>query len=213
MSAHTAWQALFEQGFLCSSFAAEDLPHVTDGGEEMLHQAKGKRVLILGASGGVGLMAVQFAKLAGAWVAGTASTRNKGFLEELGIDEVVDYAQLSVAEYIAAGNSKFDLVLDCVGGKSMLDGWHGVKDDGSYVSVVPGFREPEGGKPERVRSKWFVMEARGDELARISRFFENGMLKTSVDSVWGIEDYERAFEKTAGGHARGKVVLRVGGKE
>jgi NADPH:quinone reductase-like Zn-dependent oxidoreductase len=57
------------------------------------------------------------------------------------------------------------------------------------------------------------MEARGKELEGIARFFEKGMLKATVDSVWAIEEFEEAFRKTGSGHARGKVVLRVGGEE
>ncbi|KAH7370987.1 hypothetical protein BKA66DRAFT_470407 [Pyrenochaeta sp. MPI-SDFR-AT-0127] len=213
MSAYTAWQAIFEKGLLTGAYTPTSVPHVNEAGEAVLGQAKGKRVLVLGAAGGVGLMAVQFAKLAGAWVAGTASGKNEEFLKGLGIDEVVDYTKLSVKEYIANGNKKFDVVFDCVGGKSMLDGWNGVTDTGAYISVVPGFKEPEGGKPAGVTSAWFVMEARGEELTGIGKFFEKGMLKTSVDSVWKLEDFEKAFAKTASGHARGKVVFRVSGEE
>jgi NADPH:quinone reductase-like Zn-dependent oxidoreductase len=209
MSAHTAWQALFEQGLLTGSF--EKVPQVDEEGVVRGSElAKGKRVLVLGAAGGVGLHAVQFAKLAGAWVAGTASEKNQAFLEGLGIDEVVDYRKMSVGEYVDGNEEKkFDLVLDCVGGKSMLDGWYGVKTRGVYVSVVPGFKEPEGGKPEGVRSVWFVMEARGKELEEIGKFYTKGLVRTSVDSVWGLEDFEKAFAKTASGHARGKVVIKV----
>lgn len=213
MSANTAWQAIFEKGLLTGSFTPTSVPHVNEAGEAVLGQAKGKRVLVLGAAGGVGLMAVQFAKLAGAWVAGTASAKNEEFLKGLGIDEVIDYTKLSVKEYIANGNNKFDVVLDGVGGKSMLDGWNGVTDTGAYISIAPGFKEPEGGKPAGVRSTWFVMEARGQELAGISKFFEKGMLKTSVDSVWKLEEFEKAFAKTASGHAKGKVVLKVSDEE
>ena len=59
MSAHTVWQALFEHGMLAGEFPAASVPHVNEEGEAILHQADGKRVLILGASGGVGLLAVQ----------------------------------------------------------------------------------------------------------------------------------------------------------
>lgn len=209
MSAHTAWQALFEQGLLTGSFTPTSVPHVDASGKAVLGQAKGKRVLVLGAAGGVGLLAVQFAKLAGAYVAGTASGKNEGYLKQLGIDEVIDYTKISVQEYAAQGNAKFDVVFDCVGGRSMLDGWNGVTDNGAYISVVPGFKEPEGGKPAGVRSAWFVMEARGEELARIGKFFEKGMLKSTVDSVWKLEEFEGAFAKTASGHARGKVVFKI----
>ena len=212
MSAHTAWQAIFEKGLLTGSFTPTSVPHVNSAGETFLNQARGKRVLVLGAAGSVGLMGVQFAKLAGAFVTGTASAKNKEFLKGLNIDEVIDYTKLSVAEYVSS-NEKFDIVFDCVGGQSMLDGWSGIKDDGVYVSVVPGFTEPEGGKPAGVRTEWFVMEPRSEELMGISRFFEKGMLKTNVDSVWRLEEFREAFDKTATGHARGKVVLKVSNAE
>jgi NADPH:quinone reductase-like Zn-dependent oxidoreductase len=209
MSAHTAWQAVFEQGLLCSTFS--NAPYVSSSGEVVGSQAKGKRVLILNAAGGVGLFATQFAKLAGAFTVGTASGKNEGFVKELGADEVLDYTKTTVQAWVGEGeDKKFDLVFDCVGGKSMLDGWTAVKENGTYISVVPGFKEPEGGAPAGVRSKWFVMEARGPELEGIGRFIEKGLVKTWVDSVWKIEEYAQAFAKTASGHARGKVVFSIG---
>jgi NADPH:quinone reductase-like Zn-dependent oxidoreductase len=217
MSAHTAWQALFEHGLLTGSFSPTSVPHVKEDGEAVLGQAQGKRVLVLGAAGGVGIMAVQMAKLAGAWVAGTAGPRNKMFLEELGVDEVIDYTQTSVKEHVRlhrdGAKAKFDLVFDCVGGGAMMDGWYGVKDHGTYISIVPGFKEPDEGKPIGIKSVWFVMEARGEELERIGKFFTKGLLKATVDSVWKLDEYQRAFEKTGSGHARGKVVMRVGSDE
>jgi len=204
MSALTAWQGLFEQGGLSEE------PYVDEKGEVHGGQAKGKRVLILGAAGGVGIQAVQYAKIAGAYVVGTASARNAEFLKGLGVDEVLDYTKSSVKEYVNRDEErKFDVLLDCAGGKSMLDGWNGVKRNGSYPSIVVGFKEPEDGKPEGVKCGFFVMVSRGEELERISKFIEKGLVKTSVDSVWKIEEFEEAFKKTATGHARGKVVIKV----
>lgn len=215
MSAHTAWQAVFEKGLLTGDFAK--VPYVDETTREIVGKelAKGKRVLVLNAAGGVGLHAVQFAKLAGAWVVGTGSAKNEEWLKGLGADEVVDYRKTSIKEYVGGDDSKkFDLVFDCVGGNSMLDGWNGVKEEGGvFISVVPGFREPEGGKPAGVRSEWFVMEARGKELEHIGKFITKGVLKTAVDSVYELEGFEEAFGKTASGRARGKVVLRVGKDE
>ncbi|KAF2438940.1 NAD(P)-binding protein, partial [Karstenula rhodostoma CBS 690.94] len=192
------------------SYAAESVPRVTDAGEiQGMQLAKGKRVLVLGAAGGVGIMALQFARLAGACVAETASPRNDEFVRALGAD-VIDYTKTSLKEWAGSEEKKkFDLVLDCVGGSAMLDGWNASKDNGTYISVAPGFWEPEGEKPVGVRSEWFVMDSRGSELAAIGRFIENGLVKGWVDSVWRIEDFERAFAKTATGHARGKVVIKV----
>ncbi|KAF2871544.1 hypothetical protein BDV95DRAFT_606979 [Massariosphaeria phaeospora] len=210
MSAHTAWQALFEHGGLTGGLA--NAPRVGAEGEVLGGQlAAGKRVLVLGAAGGVGLFAVQFAKLADAHVVGTASGRNEEFLKSIGIDEVVDYTKMSVEEWIGGdGARKFDLVFGCVGGdKNVMEGWAAVKGDGAYISVVPGFREPDGGKPEGVKSFWFIMEPRSKELEAIGRLMTKGLVKTRVDSVWRIEEYEKAFARTATGHARGKVVIQI----
>jgi len=210
MSALTAWQAVFEQGLLTGSYTATSVPHVTDAGDVVGGQAKGKRVLVLGAAGSVGSLAVQFAKLAGAFVVGTASGRNQAYVKGLGADEVVDYTKQSMAEWVASGaDRKFDLVFDCVGGKSMLDGWNAIKEDSAYISITPGFREPEGGKPKGVRNIWFVMDSRGTELERIGRFIEKGLVKGAVDSVWQLEEFEQAFARTATGHAKGKVIIKV----
>ena len=106
MSALTAWQALFEQGQLTSrpsesfTYSMDLLPRVKEDGELVGGQAKGKRVLVLGASGGVGNFAVQFAKLAGATVVGTAGPSNVEFVKSLGVDEVVNYRETSLKDWI-----------------------------------------------------------------------------------------------------------------
>jgi NADPH:quinone reductase-like Zn-dependent oxidoreductase len=213
MSALTAWQALLEHGLLSGSF--ERVPRLDDKTGEVVGRdvAAGKRVLVLGAAGAVGGFAVQFAKLAGAFVAGTASGSNAAFLRELGVDEVLDYTKISVGEWVGEGKErKFDLVFDCVGQKTMLDGWNGVKGDGTFISVAPGFREPEGEekKFEGVRKKWFIMDSRGQELEGLGKLVGEGIVRTRVDSVFPLEEFEEAFKRTGTGHAKGKVVFKVG---
>ncbi|KAF2204145.1 NAD(P)-binding protein [Delitschia confertaspora ATCC 74209] len=216
MSGLTAWQALFEPARGNLSYPNEP-PYVNNAGELLNpNVAAGKKILILGAADAVGAFAVQLAKLAGAYVVGTASGRNESFLRGVGIDEVIDYTKTSIQEYIVGQEDrKFDFVFDCVGGKSMLDGWHAVKSHGAYVSIVPGFEEEPKKvvRPENVRSGFFVMDSRGEELEQIGRFIEKGLVKTGVDSVWKIEKYREAFERTGTGHARGKVVFRVAWEE
>jgi len=201
MSALTAWQALFEHGGLAQP--------IGDGGKVEANQ--GKRLLVTAASGGVGLWAVQFAKMAGVTVVGTCSAKNAEFVLGLGADEVVDYTKTSLESWAgSAKGAKFDVIFDCAGGKSMEDAWTVVKEGGSFVSIVPGYKEPASGTPKGVKGLFFVMESRGEELAVISGFLESGLCKTVVDSVWDLDEYEKAFAKTASGHARGKVVLRIG---
>ncbi|KAJ4290200.1 hypothetical protein N0V90_010415 [Kalmusia sp. IMI 367209] len=209
MSALTAWQAIFEKGLLTGEYREGSVPRVSEGEIVGGDLARGKRVLVLGAAGEWGSMAVQFARLAGAYVVGTASARNAEFVSGLGA-EIVDYTKLSMREWVGGKEEKkFDLLLDCVGGKAMMDAWGAVKSNGVYISIAPGFREPEEGIPSGVKSEWFVMESRGSELAAIGKFVEKGIVKGWVDSVWKIEEFEQAFAKTATGHARGKVVIKV----
>ncbi|KAF2808960.1 NAD(P)-binding protein [Mytilinidion resinicola] len=201
MSAETAWQALFEHGELAAPQA--------DGSKVAANA--GKRVLILAASGGVGLWAVHFARLAGAHVVGTCSEKNAEFVLGLGADEVVDYTKTSLEAWARAKEGrKFDVVFDCAGSRSMEDAWTVVREGARFVSIVPGYKEPDGGPPRGVKGLFFVMESRGAELAVISGLWERGLCKTVVDSVWRLEEYEKAFAKTASGHARGKVVIRIG---
>lgn len=176
MSAYTAWQGIFEKGLLTGSYAPAAVPYVDSAGEMVGSDlAGGKRVLVLNAAGGVGVMAVQFAMLAGAHVAGTTSARNAEIVESLGV-QLIDYTEISMLQWVDGDEGKrFDLVFDCVGGMAMLDGWNAGKENSVYISVAPGFREPEGGKPAGVQSEWFVMESRGTELAAIGRFYREGI--------------------------------------
>jgi NADPH:quinone reductase-like Zn-dependent oxidoreductase len=133
MSALTAWQALFEHGNLTASYAPPDVPHIDAAGNLVGGQAAGKRLLVLGAASSVGRMAVQFGKLAGAYIVGTASYANSEVVRALGADEVVDYHDTSMREWVRGEEGrKFDLVFDCVGGGSMRDGWNAVREDGAY---------------------------------------------------------------------------------
>jgi NADPH:quinone reductase-like Zn-dependent oxidoreductase len=85
----------------------------------------------------------------------------------------------------------------------------GVADWVLDISVVAGFEEPEEGKPKGVKSMFFVMDSRGEELEAMGGFVERGLLRGAVDSVWKVEEFEKAFEITAGGHAKGKVVFKM----
>ena len=106
----TAWQALHEYGAL---------------------QA-GQTVLIHAAAGGVGSVAVQLARLAGAHVSATASAGNRDYVQSLGATDVIDYTR----EHFAARTSKFDVVLDLVGGDTQARSWSVLKPGGTLASTV-----------------------------------------------------------------------------
>lgn len=128
VSALTAWQALFTSAGWGASF---------EGSTK-------KRVFVNGASGGVGLWASQLAYTAGFEVVGTSA--NETVLKKLGATQVINYKKTSITQWLEENTeTRFDLVLDMVGGNSLTEAWHAAKSDGVVVSIVP---------PKDLKYKW-----------------------------------------------------------
>ncbi|PQE28371.1 zinc-binding oxidoreductase protein [Rutstroemia sp. NJR-2017a BBW] len=190
LSALTAWQALFDKGGL-----------VVPGGEDVDLKKNGENsVLIDAASGGVGVLLVQIAKAAGVGrVIGVCSTRNVDLVKGLGADDVIDYKKIGIEEYFASegGRKKVDLAIDLLGGRVVS------------VREPPDGRKPEQGIEDGVQGSFFVMEPLGWQLELFGRLVVEGKIRAVVDSVWKLEEYEKAFERVESGHAKGKVIIRV----
>lgn len=196
LSALSAWQALFEHG------GVNGLDDAT---------AKGKRVLVTAAAGGVGVWLVQLARIAGLQVvAQIGSPENDKLVRELGASETVNYKTTSLKEW-ARKEGPVDIVFDLVGGKTLEEAWFCVKDGGALVSIVEPTepRRPDGLETKDVKDLFFAMEPNGEQLGKISKLLSEGKCRPVVDSVWDLEEYEKAFERLNGGHARGKVVIKV----
>ncbi|EEH34318.1 alcohol dehydrogenase zinc-binding domain-containing protein [Paracoccidioides lutzii Pb01] len=204
LSAETAVQALFEHG----GFAG------LGEGEAGRERNKGKRLLVTAASGGVGVWLLQLAREAGVGgIVTVCGTGNVGLVKELGATEVIDYRKTGVREWVESGEGggKVDLVVDCKGGDSLAQCWSAVKDGGVLLSIC---EPPEGRRPgycavKDVRSEFFIMVPRGEDLADVGRLFEEGKVRAVVDSVWKLEEYRAAFEKLDEGHSRGKIILEL----
>ena len=198
LSALTAWQALFVHG----GFTA---PGEGDGKENTE-----KRLLITAASGGVGLFAIQLARLAGiGHIVGTCGPKNVDFVKALGAHEVIDYRV--VPDLSKWKGEKFDLVIDCVGGETMAQAWTCAKDGGLVMGIAmpPDLKKPAEGVGQDVKGVFFIVEAQGQQLEKITNLIEAGELKTALDSAYPLERYEEAFAKVQSGHVRGKVVLKL----
>jgi len=133
----TAWQALFDQA----------------------GSSKGQKVLIHGAAGGVGSVAVQLAKWKGAHVIGTASGRNQGLLRELGVDEPIDYEKTRFEDVV----HDVDVVLDTLGGDTQNRSWKVLKKGGILVSIVAPPSAEEAAK-HSVRSAFLSVHPSSAEL-------------------------------------------------
>jgi len=170
---------------------------------------RGQKVLINGASGGVGTFAVQIAKAFGADVTGVCSTRNVDMVRGIGADHVIDYTR----ENFTAGATRYDVILDIVGNHP----WSAVRrvltDSGKYVIV--------GGPPARAiplmvlapftRGKLvlFIARAKPDDLGLMRELIERGEVTPVVDRSYKLEETSNALRYVAAGHTRGKVVIAI----
>lgn len=200
LSALSAWQGLFVHGKLSPDFEAKS-------------QNSGKRVLITAASGGVGTWAVQLAHHAGIEVVGTCGSSNVDFVKGLGTDLVLDYTKTNILDWVNEDRQArtFDVVLDCVGGQTLADCWKCVRKGGIMISVAepPVPKKPEDGIADDVEGVWFIVSENGTQLGEITKLVEQGKCRGFVDSVYPLEQWEEAFERLEGGHARGKVILKL----
>src|SRR6059058_1246678 len=181
VAALTAWQGIFDHGKLAS----------------------GQRILITGASGAVGSMAVQLAKNKGAHVIGIGSGRNEEFVRGLGADEFIDYKKAKFEEEVSGA----DVLFDTVGGDTQERAFQTLKRGGVLVSTVNP-PSAEKAKEFGVTVAMVVMTAKGDQLAKINRLVESGKLKVRVATVLPLTEVKKAHQLSSSGHADGKIILR-----
>jgi NADPH:quinone reductase-like Zn-dependent oxidoreductase len=181
MGALTAWQGIFDHGKLVS----------------------GQRILITGASGAVGSMAVQLAKNKNAHVIGTGSGRNEEFVRKLGADEFIDYKKAKFEEKVR----DVDVVFDTVGGDTQERAFQTLKRGGFLVSTV----SPPSAEKARefgVMVAMVQMMPKADQLAEINRLVESGKLKVRVATALPLAEVKKAHQLSASGHPDGKIILR-----
>ena len=180
-----------------------DLPHDCD-------EALGRRrVLINGASGGVGTFAVQLARIFGAEVTAVCGAKNAGLVEELGADHVIDYEQ----EDFTGHWDRYDVIFDVVGNKSFSACRQALRRGGIYVTteLLPGnflwqvLTFPGENKKARV----VVVKTSGRDLGLLKSLFEARRLRVVMDEVYPLEEAAAAHAHGETGHARGKIVLKV----
>jgi NADPH:quinone reductase-like Zn-dependent oxidoreductase len=182
LSGLTAWQALFDHA----------------------KTSKGQRVLVHGAGGGVGSFAVQFAHWKGAYVIGTASRSKAAFLQELGADEVIDYAAVRFEEKVR----DVDVVVDTVGGETLERSW-GVLRRGGFLVTIVGDTPEEKTQRYGVRGASILVQPDRSELTEISRLIDAGKVHAVIEAVFPLSDARLAYEHGLQGHNQGKLVLKV----
>jgi len=179
----------------------------TTAWETLINKAKiqkGQSVLILGASGGVGSMAVQIAKNKGCHVIGTTSNANFDFVRNLGCDEVIDYTSQDLSERLR----DIDVVLDTVGGEFQEKAFKVIKRGGILVSIAS---KPNQETANRfgVRCEYASAGPNAHILNELRSLIEMGQLRPVIDKVFRLEDAKQAQNYSQSGKARGKIVLEV----
>ena len=180
ISGLTAWQGLFERARL----------------------GVGQRVLIHGASGGVGVFAVQLARWRGAQVIGTASVSNLDFVRRLGAIEVIDYRARRFEEVV----EDVDVVFDTVGGETLKRSWSVLKPGGTLVSVS---HLTEKATDQVDRDTFLMVHSDRAQLIEIARLLDAEEIRPLVAGVFPLPQARQAYERAFQGHLQGKIVLEV----
>lgn len=194
VAALTAWDALFEVGGLVA----------------------GQKVLIHAAAGGVGHIAVQLAKWRGAQVIGTASARNKRFLQRLGVDGFIDYRTTAFESVVRDVDVVMDAIpreaddkTDVLARETMARSWAVLRHGGILVSIcanpAPG---PEAAR-RGLRGAYAGAQPGNDVLNRIAALVDEGKLSPDVGTILTLREARQAHELIQTGHTRGKIVLSV----
>ena len=183
LAALTAWQSLVEAAQLRA----------------------GQTVLIHAAAGGVGSFAVQLAKARGARVIATASAVNTGLAAELGADQFIDYTRTRFEQVI----KDVDVVFDTIGGDTQERSWQVLKPGGILVSVISPPPEATAAT-HGIRSAFVFIQPSGPQLTQIAQLIDQGQMKPVIHTVLPLNEARQAQVISQGGHARGKIVLRVG---
>ncbi|MBT2723962.1 NADP-dependent oxidoreductase [Bacillus sp. ISL-46] len=197
MAGLTGWQFLIELGH------NEANPFQPESHRPL--PLNGKTVLVNGAAGGVGHLAVQLAKWKGAHVIAVASGKHESFLRELGADEFIDYTK-SPPEDIA---HDVDLVLDTLGGPTTGRFLRTLKRGGALFPVFIGFSDAEEAAKLGVTVSMTQVRSNGPQLAELGRLLDAGKVRVAIDSTFPLADARKAHERAARGHIQGKIVLTV----
>jgi len=164
----------------------------------------GQKVLINGASGGIGTFAVQIAKSFGAEVTGVCSTRNLDMVRSIGADHVIDYTQ----EDFTHNEGRYDRIIDIVANRSMSDYMRALSPEGRYVAVAfnPSAMFARGGSK---KAGPLAVKSSVKDLVFLKELIETGKVVPVIDRRYPLSEVAEALRYYGERHSRGKVVITV----
>ena len=181
LAALTAWQSLYE----------------------LANLQAGERVLIHAGSGAVGQFAIQLAKLRGAYVYTTTSSKNTDLVLGLGADEAIDYHKEDFSEL-----KDLDVVFDTIGGDTQANSWKTLKKGGRLVSITENPDEAIAAE-HGVTGFFCFVQPNAEQLTKLAEFADAGQLKVNIDSEFGLDQVAEAHERSETGRAQGKIIINV----
>lgn len=174
----------------------------------------GQKVVIVGASGGVGTFAVQIARALGAGVTGVASARNVGLVRRLGANRVIDYGSERFNDTLTG----YDGVFDVIGRESLASCARVLRPGGVYVTTIPRLRQFVEMAKSRLaalvsrrakRSTVVLVRSRSCDLETLARWISEGKVRTVVDTVVPLAEAAEAHARSRTFRTRGKLILKI----
>ena len=219
LGAYAEYTCLSEESSLAikpTNMTYEEAAAVPMGGLEALYYLrkaniqKGHKVLINGASGSIGTIAIQIAKYFGAKVTGVCSTRNLDMVHSIGADQVIDYTQ----EDFTQSGETYDTIFDVIGKSPFSRSLKILKKNGHYLIANPGLSQMIRGQWNSIRSGKMVIAGGASEkiedLEFLKDLIEAGEIKSVIDRTYPIEQIVEAHRYVDKGHKKGNVVINVG---
>jgi len=209
---HKPAQISFEQAGGVAIAAITALQGLRDHGQIQA----GQKVLINGASGGVGSFAVQIAKAFGAEVTGVCSPRNVELVRALGADYVIDYTK----EDFTCSGKRYDLILDNVGSRSFRECQRVLNPKANFV-IVGGPKTPLIGPLSHVimskvtsvgasqKVAFFMATFKREDFMLLNEMFESGQVKPVVEQTYPLREISSAMRHLGTGHAKGKIIVAI----
>ena len=174
---------------------------------ENMRLSKDQKILIHGGAGGIGSIAIQLAKKLGAYVATTAITNDKQFVEKLGADEIIDYKTQSFEDLI----HNYDAAYDTIGGETYTKSFRVLKKGGTLVSML---EQPNSELMRQfdVKAIFQFTQVNKERLTKLAEFVDqqnNNNIEIHIDKTFPLDEAKQALDYQKDIHPRGKIVLMI----
>jgi alcohol dehydrogenase len=171
---------------------------------ENMELSKDQKILIHGGAGGIGSIAIPLAKNLGAYVATTASSDDKQFVQSLGADKIIDYKSQDFEDLV----HDYDAVYDTVGGQTYSKSFNVLKKGGIIISML---EQPNSELIQRfgVKAIFQFTQVNKDRLTQLAQWIDQNNIKMHIDKTFSLDESAKALDYVKDVHPRGKVILKI----